>query len=265
MNNNVKNGTSKKPFLEAVIFVLIFAVALTAWFVTINLIGIGTTYESTPYLLTHALVVVVSMSIGVILIRKRDWHLAYVGVCRAENTLKSVLYSLPLYAILFSPLLFTEFGEIEFQTATFQAAVSVILFHLTVVLHEEFYFRGIILSLYKNHLKKAVFISAFLFSIMHFLNLFNLAFNDGTVVSGFVVTTLIQVARTFGFGIIFAVIVLKTKSLMPVVLFHWIGNSINRIIIFSGGFVLIQSVLYTIYGVVLLVLLLKKPNSHISD
>jgi membrane protease YdiL (CAAX protease family) len=165
-----------------------------------------------------------------------------------------------LYAILLSPLLATGFSGIEFQADTLRIATFVILFHLTVVIHEEFYFRGIILSLFKHNLKKAVLISALLFGTMHFLNLFQVLFDNEIIFSGFFISTLLQVARTFGFGIIFAVIVIKTKSLMPVVLFHWIGNSFARIINVPSEFVLVQSVLYTVYGIVLLVVWFKKPK-----
>jgi|GEM_PF-6119223 len=261
MNEEVELGIIKRPLLRAFIFVLIIAASLTVWFVTINLLEIETTYNNTLYLLTHAFAVTISMTIGIVLIRKQKWNLAYVGVRKIEkNTLKSVFYTVPLYVILLLPLLAVGLNGIEYQADTLNIATFVILFHLTVVIHEEFYFRGIILSLFKHNLKKAVLISAFLFGVMHFLNLFQVLFDNEIIFSGFFVSTLIQVARTFGFGLIFAVIVIKTKSLIPVVLFHWIGNSFARIVNIPSEFVLIQSVLYTIYGIVLLVVLFKKPN-----
>jgi len=248
---------------KAIIFTLVVVITLSTWFIAINLLGIETTYDNAIYLLTHLFVVAVSMGIGIFLIRKQKWNLAYVGVRNADSALKSILYSLPLYAILLLPLLATGFTGIEYRVGAFTIAIFVILFHLTVVIHEEFYFRGIVLSLFKNNPVKAVLISAFLFSILHLLNLLHLLFNDEIIFSGFFLTTLIQVARTFGLGIIFAAIVIKTKSLMPVVLFHWIGNSLNRIIYFPNGwFVLAQSVLYTIYGVVLMVMLLRESKSQ---
>jgi hypothetical protein len=81
----------KRPLLSAFIFVLIIAASLTAWFVVINILGIETTYNNALYLLTHAFVVAVSIAIGIILIRKQKWNLAYIGVRKIEkNTLKSV-------------------------------------------------------------------------------------------------------------------------------------------------------------------------------
>ena len=261
MREEMDVGIIKRPLSRAFIFVLIIAACLTAWFFAINLLGIETTYNNALYLLTHVFVVAISMALGIILIRKQKWNLAYVGVRKIEkNTLKSVFYTVPLYVILLSPLLVTGFSGIEFQADTLRIAIFIILFHLTVVIHEEFYFRGIILSLFKHNLKKAVLISALLFSIMHFLNLFQVLFDNEIIFSGFFVSTLIQVARTFGFGIIFAVIVIKTKSLTPAVLFHWIGNSFARIVDVPSEFVLIQSVLYTVYGIVLSIILFKKPK-----
>jgi len=204
------------------------------------------------------------MTIGIILVKKQKWNLAYIGVRKIEkNTLKNVFYTVPLYVILLLPLLTTGLNGIDYQADTFKIAICIVLFHLMVVIHEEFYFRGIILSLFKHNLKKAIVISAFLFGAMHFLNLFYLLFDNDIIFSGFLVSTLIQVVRTFGFGLIFAVIVIKTKSLIPVLLFHWIGNSFARILSVPGEFVLIQSVLYTVYGIILLIMLFKKPKPQI--
>jgi len=208
----------EKPLVKAFGFALIIAIFVTAWFIIINLLGIETTYNSMSYLLTHALMVTVSIVIGIVLIKKQNWNLAYIGIRRIEkNTLKSVFYTVPLYVILLLPLLFTGFQGIEYQAVTAKTAIFIVLFHLTVVLNEEIYFRGIVLSLYKSNLKKAILISAFLFSIMHFLNLISIFFDNEINSSAFLVSTLIQVARTFGFGLIFAVIVIKTKSLIPVI------------------------------------------------
>jgi membrane protease YdiL (CAAX protease family) len=85
---------------------------------------------------------------------------------------------------------------------------------LTRGIWEEVFFRGIILVLFMRLLskRKAIFFSTFLFAIVH-LNLMAIS-----------VHTLVDVVSIFFMGLLFAYVVLKTGSLLPAIVFHYVHD-----------------------------------------
>lgn len=85
---------------------------------------------------------------------------------------------------------------------------------LTRGIWEEVFFRGIILVLFMRlfKLRKAVFLSTFLFAVVH-LN--PMAMN---------VKMIVDVISIFFMGLLFTYLVLKTGSLLPAIVFHYVHD-----------------------------------------
>jgi len=85
---------------------------------------------------------------------------------------------------------------------------------LTRGIWEEVFFRGIILVLFMRIYprRKAVFFATFLFAIVH-LDPMNLS-----------VETIIDVISIFFMGLLFTYLVLKTGSLLPAIVFHYVHD-----------------------------------------
>jgi membrane protease YdiL (CAAX protease family) len=85
---------------------------------------------------------------------------------------------------------------------------------LTRGIWEEVFFRGIILVLFMRMYprRRAVFLSSFLFALAH-LNPMNLS-----------VGTIVDVISIFFMGLLFTYLVLKTGSLLPAIVFHYVHD-----------------------------------------
>ncbi|MBU3192314.1 CPBP family intramembrane glutamic endopeptidase, partial [Clostridium bowmanii] len=101
--------------------------------------------------------------------------------------------------------------------------VSVLIFFtLAVGISEEVYFRGIILKLLKDNfsVKQTIVISALVFGIGHFASI---------LVGQSIVEVLLQIINAIVFGILAAEIVMITKSLFPVIIWHLLFDFVNHI------------------------------------
>jgi membrane protease YdiL (CAAX protease family) len=85
---------------------------------------------------------------------------------------------------------------------------------LTRGIWEEVFFRGIILVLFMRLYpeRKAVFLSAFLFAVIHLNPL------------GIDLKMIVDVVSIFFMGLLFAYVVLKTGSLLPAIIFHYVHD-----------------------------------------
>jgi membrane protease YdiL (CAAX protease family) len=85
---------------------------------------------------------------------------------------------------------------------------------LTRGIWEEVFFRGIILVLFMRILprRRAIFISTFLFAIVHF-NPLALSIHH-----------LVDIVSIFFMGLLFTYLVLKTGSLLPAIVFHYVHD-----------------------------------------
>lgn len=129
---------------------------------------------------------------------------------------------------------------------------------LLVGFSEELMFRGIVLHAFlkTSSKRKAVFISALTFSLIHAVNIFGGVSTLGVP---------IQLILTFIFGLFFGFLQLRIKNIIPLMIFHWlwdfflIGGSIfsyEEAFPFSTVHLLVELVLV----VVLLVLLRKRDR-----
>jgi membrane protease YdiL (CAAX protease family) len=253
------DNTIKRPLLKALIISLIPIVFMLVAGAIIYLTQIEL-YTSILFVLIHASCVGTSIIIGIIIVRKFKWNFGDIGIKKIEkNTLKNVFYLIPFFLIEILPL-FTGFRDNDTNVNTFWILLLLALHFIIVGIHEEFYFRGIILSLFKENIKKAIIISSILFGMIHISNLIHIFLTE-IIFSEFLLSTFLQIIYAFIAGIVYAEIVVITKSILPVILFHTIGNFISAI---SNGSILIgviQWLLLLIFAIIMWVKIFKKsPN-----
>ena len=86
-----------------------------------------------------------------------------------------------------------------------------LIFTLGIGLTEELYFRGIICNMWKEKEKTAIILSSVLFGLSHLMNVMG---------GAGLVETLLQIAFAFTYGVVMALILLRTKSIWPCILLH---------------------------------------------
>jgi membrane protease YdiL (CAAX protease family) len=208
-------NTLKRPLLKALIISLIPNVFMVPAGVIIYLKQIEL-YTNILFVLIHASCVGISIIIGILIVRKFKWNFADIGIRRIEkNTLKNAYYLMPFLIIEILPL-FTGFRDNDTNINTFTILMLLALHFIVVAIHEEFYFRGIILSLFKENIKKAIIVSSIMFGMIHISNLIHVFFTE-IIFSEFLLSTLLQILYAFIAGIVYAEIVVITKSILPVI------------------------------------------------
>lgn len=157
-----------------------------------------------------------------------------------KSHLRNTLYYIPLILTLV-PVMISGV-----DTQAMQDIVPILFFVIAVGIAEEVYFRGLILPLLMTNwsLKKSILISSLLFGIGHFA---------GALAGTSAVEIILTVINALVFGLIAALVVVRARSIYPVVLWHSAFNLVNRIsnmepsqVIISGGvqigFMLIYSI-----------------------
>ncbi|MBR6742391.1 MAG: CPBP family intramembrane metalloprotease [Clostridia bacterium] len=170
--------------------------------------------------------------------------LKYYGISRPEISAKRLLFYIPLIAAVSCNLWF----GVKLN-AGITESVFLVLSMLCVGFLEEVIFRGFLFrAMEKDGLKSAVIVSSITFGIGHIINLLN-----GT---GAPLETSLQIITAIGFGFLFVIIFIKTKSIIPCILAH---STINTLSVFaneSGGAVaeiitsavlLLLTVTYSLY------------------
>lgn len=168
------------------------------------------------------------------------------------NIHKIVLWYLPAILIEVVGLF------VGFDNNTVKYILIALFMTIAVGFAEEIYFRGIILrTLEVLGSKKAIIISALIFGVTHI----------GNVIGGAdVMQTLIQISYAFIIGIVFAQLFIITKSLYPVILWHFVHDFLcylqkepdTKTTIIIGG---LQVIILLVYSVVLWK---KVPNKKVS-
>jgi membrane protease YdiL (CAAX protease family) len=105
--------------------------------------------------------------------------------------------------------------------------IILLFFTLSVGISEETYFRGIILKLLeeKYPIKKSIIISALVFGTGHIASV---------LVDGSILAVSLQIVNAFVFGIIATEIVTITKSLIPIIIWHFVFDFVNHITLATG-------------------------------
>jgi membrane protease YdiL (CAAX protease family) len=123
------------------------------------------------------------------------------------------------------------YGQYSFDPSRILPPESYWILNINAGLFEEIMFRGIILTLllalYSE--KKSLVISAVLFGLVHYANLLH-EFNYE-----YFVFTSGQVIWAVGMGLLWGYLVLKTNSLIPGIVLHYLSNALDALWLFTPG------------------------------
>jgi hypothetical protein len=147
--------------------------------------------------------------------RKKYWD--YYGFSTGKIKDKRNIYIyIPLFLIALLSLI------VGFSTDLKIGDIIYILFFMALVAFvEETIFRGIILKLLQKKSNLfAILGSSLLFSIPHILNALN-----GKEIS----QTILQISFALVIGIILAILIIKTNSIITVIIYHFINNTITSV------------------------------------
>ena len=136
----------------------------------------------------------------------KDHSLKNLGFRKPEAGMAArFLYYIPLIAVALSAFA----GRLESDISGL--FIPNLIFTLGIGLTEELYFRGIICNMWKEKEKTAIIVSSVLFGLSHLLNVLG---------GADLVETLLQIAFAFTYGVVMALIFLRTKSIWPCILIH---------------------------------------------
>ena len=138
----------------------------------------------------------------------RHKSIAVLGFCRLkEDSLKKLLFCVPLIVVALSHFVVGPASGLSIGLFAADLFLT-----LSIGMAEEIYFRGIICNVWlEKGPYKAMVISAVLFGISH---LMNIAGGAG------VLATLLQICFAFIYGLVFALIFIRSGSLIPCILLH---------------------------------------------
>ncbi len=144
------------------------------------------------------------------------------GLREMENgSVKKVLFFLPVVVAEIPFLL------VGISINSIKYIIILLFFTLSVGISEEIYFREIILKLLeeKYPIKKSIIISALVFGAGHIASV---------LADGSILAVSLQIVNAFVFGIIAAEIVTITKSLIPIIIWHFVFDFVNHITLATG-------------------------------
>jgi membrane protease YdiL (CAAX protease family) len=152
-----------------------------------------------------AFIILFSGILGIIILRNSFLHIIPV-----EN--KKVLFYIPLFLIEIFPIIFGNYNN----EMTILQYFILLFFTIAVGINEEIYFRGIALKiLNKRGIKKAIIVSSIIFGILHIVNLFN---------GKDVLYIVFQICFALLVGFVLSEVVIITKSLIIVIIWHFLHD-----------------------------------------
>ncbi|MCA1076456.1 CPBP family intramembrane metalloprotease [Clostridium bowmanii] len=202
-----------KPVLLSIVWTIMLLIFLVVSGVIVTVFKMN----QIEIFLTQGCFMLLSIIIPIIYVCKKKIHLKVIGLRKMEpGSIGKTLFFIP---VVLSELPLILVG-VDFKGFTY---VSVLIFFtLAVGISEEVYFRGIILKLLKDNfsVKQTIVISALVFGIGHFASI---------LVGQSIVEVLLQIINAIVFGILAAEIVMITKSLFPVIIWHLLFDFVNHI------------------------------------
>lgn len=174
-----------------------------------------------PWSATAALNLSMSLFLGIWIHRRGLCR--YYGLCKAQVSGKHMLW--------FVPLLIVSTGNLWNGTAENMPPLEMLCFLVcmaSVGFLEEILVRGFLFqALHKSSVRLAVVVSTVSFSAGHILNLFSMGGMSLT-------DNLFQIAGALCIGFLYAVILLRSKSLWPCILSHCAINMLSAFAIREG-------------------------------
>lgn len=196
----------KKFFLKHETLFCIFLIVL---YVVLNSFCIQTFGETSPV----SFIINTVLSLLLLGLAAALGRIKYYRLCIPQNG-KKHLYFIPLALIVSVNLL----SGININRPTGE-----IIFHILTMLNigfiEEIIFRGFLFQMMaKTSVKSAIIVTSITFGVGHIINLLN---------GAEFVPTLVQIISAVSVGYLFAVILNKSKSLVPCIITHSLINSLS--------------------------------------
>jgi hypothetical protein len=163
---------------------------------------------------------------------------------------KTWIWLLPVYLFLIVGwfLLFASINTMDVSHEKWNNFLTVGFVTMFVGISEEMMFRGIILHtlLAKMTAQKAVIVSAIAFSLLHSIN----------IIAGMPLYTMsVQLVFSFIAGFYLATVMIKTKSIIPLIIWHWFWDFLSlggiQIDHQSSGFMALITLIELIFGFIL--------------
>ena len=212
----------------------LFTIGLIIIYVVVN----SYMMQNFGYTSYQSVIVNTLLSILIVVLIVLMKRVKYYGIAKPNNS-KSFLYFVPLFIIS----LFNLRKGIYINNTT-----SEIICHILTMINigflEEIIFRGFLFKMMeKDNIKSAVIVSSITFGIGHIVNLLN---------GADLIPSLMQVCYAVAIGYMLVIILYKSKSLMPCIIFHAIFNSLSIFAIgdstiFSSVILIVMCLAYTLY------------------
>ena len=168
----------------------------------------------------------------------------YFGLTKFPNP-KKFLYFVPLIILMSINL----WGGIRIENS-----ISEIIFYMISMIFvgflEEIIFRGFLFKMMaKDNLKSAIIVTSLTFGAGHIINLLN---------GSSFIPTLIQIIYATAIGYLFAVILVKGKSLWPCIITHSVVNALSVFAIYNSFTAVVSPLCLTIIPICYAIYLNKR-------
>ncbi len=280
---NKKETSSVRPWWSITLVLILYTIFLLVPSVVLNLLAANNPNVATWYLnnianfwlITFALIGVLWLFV-VPLLKIPEGNRSYrtyidsIKLTKFKPVVKTVGLGLLVGGIILCFIVFAGWLEAKttgglqgfFGNLLINEAVPLNVYYaLSPGIWEEVAFRGVIFALLikKYSQKKTIFINGLLFGLFHLVNLTTLFFYwgaEGSFILGFLFSVLFQVVYATCIGILLAYIFSKTKSLITVILVHYLIDAFITFLAFVIHFpspsmsdLLIRLTLMTTIGV----------------
>lgn len=241
-----------KDKIKVLLRSLMFSVLLTIFPIVSGAIIVINQIDTLQGYLLQGTFMMFSVLIPILFMWTQKIKPSQIGFVKMEkSSAKIVLYFLPLVAAKAGFLLFGVNSDIP-------TGISLVYFTLAIGISEEIYFRGIILRELSAHftVKKTVILSSLFFAAVHSAQAFS---GSGAIM------VLLNILNAFIFGVVAAEIIIITKSIIPVIIWHTLFDLINWISLVQGTteivLIVIQSVIMIACAVYLWISLPNKRTN----
>lgn len=242
----------KNTKLRALLSSLIFSVVLMIFPVASGVIVVMNDMDAIQGYWLQGVFMMLSVSVPAIFMWIKNLKPAQIGfIGIKKGSVKTVLYFIPLLAAKIGFLFYGINHDIH-------TIMALAFFTIAIGLSEELYFRGIILSKLSTcfTIKQTVILSSVFFAAVHASQ----AFSGARI---FMVA--LGIINALLFGIVASEIVMLTKSIISVIIWHMLYDFINWIALIQGTteiiFITIQSVIMIIYAIYLWT---RLPRTHLE-
>ncbi len=229
----------KRSRIKALLSSLVFSVILMIFPVISGVIVTINRMDTLRGYYLQGIFMMLSIAVPVIFMwitKIKPSHIGFAGL--KKGSIKKVLCFVPAIAAKTGFLFFEIIPDVR-------AIMALAFFTIAIGISEELYFRGIILRRLRScfTIKQTVILSSVFFAAVHAAQAFSGA--------GFVMVAL-TIINAFIFGIVASEIVLITKSILPVIVWHALFDFINWISLVNGTpeitLIIIQSIITVLYA-----------------